>query len=144
MGAAGGGHQWRISRYTRNGELDRGFGAGRSVTTSLWSVGGLDEHIWNLTLDARGRIVAAGDAVTEAGGFDVALARYHADGTLDTSFGAAGKVTTAVGPGSRRDRAHAPAREEVELARAWGAPGTLGRSLRILGLVEGAQPDRCP
>jgi DNA-binding CsgD family transcriptional regulator len=28
-------------------------------------------------------------------------------------------------------------REEVELARAWGAPRTLGRSLRILGLIEG-------
>jgi ATP/maltotriose-dependent transcriptional regulator MalT len=27
--------------------------------------------------------------------------------------------------------------EEVELARAWGAPRTLGRSLRILGLIEG-------
>jgi DNA-binding CsgD family transcriptional regulator len=29
------------------------------------------------------------------------------------------------------------AREEVELARAWGAPRTLGRALRILGLIEG-------
>ena len=27
--------------------------------------------------------------------------------------------------------------EEVELARAWGAPRTLGRSLRILGLIQG-------
>jgi ATP/maltotriose-dependent transcriptional regulator MalT len=30
------------------------------------------------------------------------------------------------------------AREEVDLARAWGAPRTLGRALRILGLIEGA------
>jgi ATP/maltotriose-dependent transcriptional regulator MalT len=29
------------------------------------------------------------------------------------------------------------AQEEVELARAWGAPRTLGRSLRILGLIQG-------
>jgi ATP/maltotriose-dependent transcriptional regulator MalT len=29
------------------------------------------------------------------------------------------------------------AQEEVELARAWGAPRTLGRALRILGLIEG-------
>ena len=35
------------------------------------------------------------------------------------------------------DAALALAREEVELARAWGAPRTLGRSLRILGLIEG-------
>jgi DNA-binding CsgD family transcriptional regulator len=35
------------------------------------------------------------------------------------------------------DAGLALAREEVELARAWGAPRTLGRSLRILGLIEG-------
>ena len=35
------------------------------------------------------------------------------------------------------DAALALAREEVELARAWGAPRNLGRSLRILGLIEG-------
>jgi DNA-binding CsgD family transcriptional regulator len=29
------------------------------------------------------------------------------------------------------------AREEVELARDWGAPRTLGRALRILGLIQG-------
>jgi class 3 adenylate cyclase/DNA-binding CsgD family transcriptional regulator len=29
------------------------------------------------------------------------------------------------------------AQEEVELARAWGVPSTLGRALRILGLIEG-------
>lgn len=106
MGDAAGGHQWRISRYTRNGELDGSFGAGGTVLTSMSSAGGFDEHVWNLALDRDGRLVAAGDAVTETGGFDIALARFNADGTLDTSFGTAGKVTTAVGPGTRRDRAH--------------------------------------
>ena len=67
---------------------------------------GIDEHVWNLTLDRDGKIVAAGDAVTASGGFDVALARFNSDGMLDTSFGTGGKVTTAIGPGSRRDRAH--------------------------------------
>jgi DNA-binding CsgD family transcriptional regulator len=31
------------------------------------------------------------------------------------------------------------AREEVELARAWGVGSTLGRALRILGLIEGGE-----
>ena len=44
--------------------------------------------------------------MTASGGFDVALARFNSDGMLDTSFGTGGKVTTAIGPGSRRDRAH--------------------------------------
>jgi ATP/maltotriose-dependent transcriptional regulator MalT len=37
----------------------------------------------------------------------------------------------------RRDEAIALAREEVELARAWGAPSSLGRSLRVLGELLG-------
>jgi DNA-binding CsgD family transcriptional regulator len=36
------------------------------------------------------------------------------------------------------EEALAMAEEEVELARSWGAPRTLGRSLRILGLIEGS------
>ncbi|HEY7076259.1 MAG TPA: LuxR C-terminal-related transcriptional regulator, partial [Solirubrobacteraceae bacterium] len=35
------------------------------------------------------------------------------------------------------EEALALAREEVELSRAWAAPVTLGRALRILGLIEG-------
>src|SRR5439155_3400504 len=35
------------------------------------------------------------------------------------------------------EKALALAQEEVELARAWGAPRTLGRSVRILGLIDG-------
>jgi uncharacterized delta-60 repeat protein len=106
LGAAAGGQQWRISRYTRTGDLDGSFGLGGTVTASMSSAGGFDEHVWNLTLDHNGKIVAAGDAVTAAGGFDVALARFNVDGRLDTTFGTAGKVTTAVGPDTRRDRAH--------------------------------------
>jgi len=37
------------------------------------------------------------------------------------------------------EEALAMVQEEVELARAWGAPRTLGRSLRILGLIHGGE-----
>jgi class 3 adenylate cyclase/predicted ATPase/DNA-binding CsgD family transcriptional regulator len=37
------------------------------------------------------------------------------------------------------DQALALAREEVQLARSWGAPRTLGRALRIQGLIEGGE-----
>jgi DNA-binding CsgD family transcriptional regulator len=36
----------------------------------------------------------------------------------------------------RRDEALALAREELELARTWGAPGPIGRALRVLGTIE--------
>jgi DNA-binding CsgD family transcriptional regulator len=38
---------------------------------------------------------------------------------------------------SRTDEAKALAGEELELSRRWGAPRTVGVSLRVLGLVEG-------
>jgi DNA-binding CsgD family transcriptional regulator len=38
----------------------------------------------------------------------------------------------------RRDEALARAREEVGLARAWGAPGALGRALRVVGTLDNA------
>ena len=103
LGAAAGGLQWRISRYTHKGALDGSFGTGGTVTTSMSGVGGDDEHVWALALQGDGKIVAAGEAVTATGGLDVALARFEANGTLDTSFGTGGKVTTAIGPGTRRD-----------------------------------------
>jgi DNA-binding CsgD family transcriptional regulator len=36
----------------------------------------------------------------------------------------------------RHDEAIALATEELQIARAWGSPGTVGRSLRALGMVE--------
>ena len=105
LGAAAGGLQWRITRYTRRGALDSSFGTGGTVTTSMSNAGGNDELIWELALQPDGKILAAGEAVTATGGFDVALARFNPDGTLDPSFGTGGKVTTAIGPDTRRDRA---------------------------------------
>jgi uncharacterized delta-60 repeat protein len=59
-----------------------------------------------LTLQADGKLVAAGWAAgAETGGYDFALARYNADGTLDTSFGTGGTVTTDFG--TQQDEAHA-------------------------------------
>jgi len=47
-------------------------------------------------LQPDGKIVVAGQALTGAG-FDVALARYESDGTLDDTFGTGGKVLTDFG-----------------------------------------------
>jgi DNA-binding CsgD family transcriptional regulator len=37
---------------------------------------------------------------------------------------------------ARRDEAIGLAAEELEIAREWGSPGTIGRSLRVLGTIE--------
>jgi uncharacterized delta-60 repeat protein len=74
-----------LARYNPDGSLDTTFGTGGQVTTDF--PGGGDANA--LAVQADGKLVAAG--VT---GGDFALARYNVDGSLDTTFGTGGTVTT--------------------------------------------------
>ena len=83
-----------LARYNANGSLDDTFGSQGIVLTQF--SGNIDEG-YAITLQADGKIVAAG--VSDASSVDpeIALARYHpADGSLDTTFGTGGKVNTSV------------------------------------------------
>jgi uncharacterized delta-60 repeat protein len=73
------------------GTLDPSFGPGGKVLTDF---GGQD-MAYGMAIQRDGKIVAAGLANT-GGDYDFALARYNDDGTLDTTFGAGGKVLTDV------------------------------------------------
>jgi uncharacterized delta-60 repeat protein len=84
-----------LVRYNKDGSLDQGFGTGGKVTTDF---GGLDVST-GIAAGPNGMIVLAGytDKASSGSDFDFALARYNADGSLDTSFGTSGKVTTDFG-----------------------------------------------
>lgn len=73
------------------GSLDSSFGTSGKVTTAF---AGGEDYARALAIQADGKIVICGEANT-GGGDDFALARYNADGSLDTGFGTGGKVTTA-------------------------------------------------
>ena len=82
-----------LSRHNTDGSPDTGFGTGGAVTVVF--TGALDEA-QGVAIQPDGKIVVAG---TTRGGTpndfgDFAVARYNADGSLDTSFGTGGKVTT--------------------------------------------------
>ena len=49
-----------------------------------------------LTLQSDGKILVAGQAMVGSY-MDFALVRYNSNGSLDTTFGTSGKVTTAIG-----------------------------------------------
>ncbi len=74
------------------GQLDTSFGTNGRVTTSVSA----RDSASALALQADGKIVAAGRAASSSdpstGNF--AVVRYNSNGTLDGSFGSAGKVTT--------------------------------------------------
>ncbi|MBD0370059.1 MAG: VCBS repeat-containing protein [Pyrinomonadaceae bacterium] len=83
-----------VARYNTDGSIDTSFGNGGMVTTQFF--GGHDE-IHALALQPDGKIVAAGQT-TSGDYYLAALARYDANGNLDTSFGSSGKVTTDFSP----------------------------------------------
>ena len=88
-----------LARLNANGSLDTSFGAGGVVHTDF---GGPDAagRANALVLQPDGKLVAAGRS--RSGpignvGFDLILARYHPDGSLDASFGAGGIVVESRG-----------------------------------------------
>jgi uncharacterized delta-60 repeat protein len=98
--AAGEGlHNFALARYNTNGSLDPTFGNGGKVVTTF----GLNhqESVKAMAIQPDGKIVAVGstgilDSTTYEGHF--AVARYNANGTLDTTFGPShnGLVTTSI------------------------------------------------
>lgn len=83
-----------LARYNADGSLDATFGSGGKVTTDFL---GLADVANAVAIQPDGKIIAVGyDNVTSFAQFlfDFALARYNSDGSLDSSFGSGGKVTT--------------------------------------------------
>jgi uncharacterized delta-60 repeat protein len=78
--------QVTLAKYQPNGDPDLSFGHGGKAMYHLRFI----HAIGAITLDPRGRIVAAGQDTVNRWG----LARFGADGGLDRSFGDGGKVTT--------------------------------------------------
>lgn len=87
-------YDFAVVRFNTDGSLDTSFGSGGKVTTA---VGISNEAAQSVALQNDGKIVVAGYGVGGIWAEDFALARYHLDGTLDTSFGINGKVITDFG-----------------------------------------------
>ncbi len=94
-----------LTRYLDDGALDPGFGKSGVVETAF---GSSDDEAFAGLVQPDGKIVAAGKA-TDAGGStsQFAVARYLADGQLDPSFGAGGKVELSLGDRPRLEQAMA-------------------------------------
>jgi uncharacterized delta-60 repeat protein len=87
-----------LVRYTSNGNLDTAFGRNGVTTTPF--PGNQFSAAAAVALQSNGDIVAGGSTAASSNDpriSDFALARYTAAGTLDTTFGANGLVTTTIG-----------------------------------------------
>ncbi|HEV8484108.1 MAG TPA: hypothetical protein VGV87_11240, partial [Blastocatellia bacterium] len=86
-----GGPDFALVRYNSDGSLDETFGSGGKVETDFF---GHQDLCLAVVLQPDGRIVTAGQAFTDNGAADFAVARYNSDGSLDETFGSNGKVST--------------------------------------------------
>jgi uncharacterized delta-60 repeat protein len=90
-------YSWFLARYTPGGSLDTTFGSGGIVNTQLGTdLGGT--LVQSLLVQPDGKIVAVGMASTSTvnGNTAWALGRYNVDGSLDSSFGTGGIVTSSI------------------------------------------------
>jgi uncharacterized delta-60 repeat protein len=94
-------YDFALVRYKNDGTLDASFGTGGIVTTP---VGSNYDYATSMALQTDGKILVAGYS-SNGSNYDFALVRYHGaavtgtPGTLDTTFGTGGIVTTPIGSG---------------------------------------------
>jgi uncharacterized delta-60 repeat protein len=81
-----------LGRFDADGSFDTSFGGDGKVELSV----GEASYAYAVAVQPDGKIVAAGRGAGWPGEF--ALARLEPDGSIDSTFGSDGTVTTAVGP----------------------------------------------
>lgn len=86
----GGYNQFGLARYNANGTPDSTFG-----TDGILISGFLENSLLNcMILQADGKIIVGGNLSGIYPGFQSILVRYNSNGTIDSTFGVAGKITT--------------------------------------------------
>ncbi len=84
-----------LARYTPGGALDSAFGKGGVAQTAFANA---NAQLAGIVVQPDGKIVASGWGVGSGTGNNfnaILLARYKANGSLDSTFGTAGKATSA-------------------------------------------------
>ena len=123
------GYDFGLARFNSNGSLDSTFGLGGKVQTDF---SGFSDFAYSVIVRPDGKIVVGGSSQTVRG-FDFALARYNANGSLDSTFGSGGKVTLDFF--SREDEALAIAEQSDGKIVAVGYVGGSG-NLEDFGLAR--------
>ncbi len=83
-------YDFALARYNTDGGLDAGFGMNGKLVTDF---AGAQDFAHKVVVQPNGKIIVAGNSFNGSD-YDFALARYNANGSLDTSFGSGGKVST--------------------------------------------------
>ena len=89
-------NNFAVVRYNPDGSLDNSFGTGGKVITPVGN-GNVVDQAYAVALQPDGRIVVVGTSLFRGvSGYDLALVRYNANGSLDSGFGANGKIIHSI------------------------------------------------
>src|SRR6266516_3659946 len=99
---AGGTFSFAVARFNANGTLDTSFGTGGQASVEFFAppMQGAQEFAGAVLVQPDGKILVAGSARQGQIRFapiQGALARFNANGTLDTSFGTGGQILSSSG-----------------------------------------------
>jgi uncharacterized delta-60 repeat protein len=114
----------RIARFSRDGSIDKSFGARGTGVVSFVSAAGTSSGVLDLALLPSGNILASGYF-----GWQFMLARLHPNGQLDTSFGRKGRAVTDV-----------DGRRDCPCDIGWGMTRDRRGRIVVTGFVEAPNP----
>lgn len=125
---AGTSNNFAVARLNPDGSPDTTFDADGKVTTDFARQSDVG---FAVALQTDGKIVVSGRASPQVNVFDFGLVRYNTDGSLDTTFGNGGKVTTGFFNGA--DTAYAV---KVQVNGKIVAAGVRGGTSTVFGLAR--------
>ena len=134
-----------IWRLNADGGLDTSFAGQGWVLHHNAGGGNGPDSGFGIALDGAGKLLVAGQSWTGAGSYDVAVWRYHADGSVDTGFGGQGWVVLdSSGGGGSNDFGRALLLTATGKVRAtgssWQSPLSL-HDVAIWGIGSDGVPD---
>ena len=122
-------------RYLPNGSLDPTFGNGGIALAQPGFLGGA------LTLQSDGRIVVVGNKELVGGGENFVVARFNPNGSLDSTFGSGGVVTTAFPGATAAEIASAVLQQPDGKILVGGTAQAPGRTSPTLGALARYNPN---
>jgi uncharacterized delta-60 repeat protein len=132
------GIDFTVARFTTSGALDSTFGGGDGIVHTDFF--GRDDVAKTIELVAGGKFVVGGTVGTPDGP-TMLVARYNADGTLDTTFGTAGRASIRLsGSDAFADLAVQPDGKIVVLGDTAGTEQTK-RDLALIRFNADGSPD---
>ncbi len=120
------------------GDLDSSFdGDGKVIT----SIGDVTAKAYAVAIQPDGKTVVAGYATINDNGDDFAIVRYNVDGSLDSSFGDDGIVTTDIGAGNNQATAVAVQPDGKIVVAGFANMGATGDDFVVARYTAGGMLD---